>query len=507
MPTATTLPTFGALTGAAATGGAVAAQRHALTTPPPTALELTPGLAKFRFKTTSPASQQPAKNEAPKHKGNEPKGTVPVVENGKIVRKPVSTRAAVLQFIASLSSEPERGSEVQQPGLWGQLVTGLKGMVEGHGFKDTTVKTITLPYTVAGVKGAKGSFKITATVHNTINTIARHVLRKPTFTISTSHLAKGEWDKITASASTRLHELRANVQASNATKERTTSTGTITGAALYTAFIKTYQSGAKGSTPSDKTLTTAQVWNQRFVDMQLIPSLTAPQATAEKAYKQVLTMAAKGDEKPLTVIQTQIKTHAATLAEAQNTLGGTALSGQALAQYYVTAFKTLAHHYLVPMSTGAINQQAAVAAATTGTTSEYEQKANVLSAFKESMQKQAASLYSTFATQINKGVTTQTLLDPYAEVAAKTLGFGTTATGSKTAMDALGITWLQPKWNPAVSGGKAATGKLSAPMSLTQWRQHLITTPQYGWDKTATAQQMKLNVGQQLAQTFGLRKL
>lgn len=102
-------------------------------------------------------------------------------------------------------------------------------------------------------------------------------------------------------------------------------------------------------------------------------------------------------------------------------------------------------------------------------------------------------------------MTTQTLLDPYAQVAAKTLGYGT-ASGMTTAIQNLGITWMSPKWNAALSGGKSDTGKLAAPMSLTAFRQHLITTPQYGWQNTATASQIKLSVGQSLADSFGLRK-
>jgi hypothetical protein len=136
--------------------------------------------------------------------------------------------------------------------------------------------------------------------------------------------------------------------------------------------------------------------------------------------------------------------------------------------------------------------------------------------FTRYAQQIASGLYPTLATQINKGVTTKTLLDPYAQVAASVLGYGTdsnyeegasaSASEVSNAEGALGITWSSPKWNVALQGGKAATGKANAPMTLDAWRQHVITTPNYGWSSTSAAKNLMMTAGNKILEDMGFIK-
>lgn len=485
---------------------------HAATGAATSAGPLTPTLAKHMFRVTTQATGKPSHGapSKPTKRSRPEKGanTIPILQKGKVVHKDVSTRTAALQFISQLSTEPH-DTKTTHPDLWHQFVTGLKGMFTGHGFRPETVKTVTLPYTVAGEKGLRGQFRVTDTLHAIINTVARSVLKDPKFTITTAKLTADQWRKIAAAAGSRAQERTQAAKdeaAASAAKLRAPTGATptaFTGQTIYNSLIATYNANTKGKTASDPTMGSRTYWNNLLSEkLGLLSTDTPSRAEVETAFKALLAQAAAGNKTFTAVIRDQVQQHAATLAAAMATTGKTGKTGQALSDYFVTEFTTIAHTYLVPISDATINQRAALAAqAGTG----YESKENEVAGFRKYIQTQAAALYPSFATQINKGVTTQTLLNPYAEVAAKTLGYGT-ASATETAVDALGITWLDPKWNPALSGGKAETGKLSAPMSLTQWRQHLITTPQYGWSKTATAQQMKLNVGQSLAQAFGVRK-
>lgn len=480
--TTTTSATGSKATGAAATSG-----------------PLTPGLAQFRFKSTAKA---PAKTTKPAAKAKPKAGTAEIetVTTGKKV--PVTTRLAVLRFIAAMKGTKKAtgygtipGHAIKTTGTTAKIETavGGTGRLMGNTANPSGKTNIGTPL-VANVKGK--SVVLTTAVQQAINQIGRHVLKDDKFTIANApqHTA-AEWNEIVKAASTRVHEMTLTTETAKAAQPGTT--GTVTGQALYTAWLATYNSGAKGATPTTKNKTNKEVWDQRFYQMGILNNQTPDPAQAQTAYKEVLAKAQQGDTTASKVIQTQIKTQAKTLATAQQALG-TAQSG---ATYFLSKFQTIAHAYLVPMNAGTLNQYAATAAKNAGDT--YYARENAITQFKETVQKQAASLYSSYATEINKGVTTRTLLSPYAEVAAKTLGYNT----ASTAMSQMGITWMSPKWNPALSGGKSATGKLAAPMSLTQWRQHLITTPQYGWANTATGQQTKLNVGQELAQLFGLRKL
>lgn len=173
----------------------------------------------------------------------------------------------------------------------------------------------------------------------------------------------------------------------------------------------------------------------------------------------------------------------------------------------VSSMQTIADDYQIPGSAGALTSQAQQYLNAGLDTTQAE--AN----FKQAAQAQAAGLYPTFAPQIQAGVTTKTLLDPYAAMAAQVLGYGTTAegtSGSASAADvsdaeaSLGINWASPKWSVALSGGTNPANGGPAPMSLDQWRQTLINNPSYGWQNTDDAKDISSNVSNKLLETFGL---
>lgn len=345
---------------------------------------------------------------------------------------------------------------------------------------------------------------LTAKLADVVTTIGRHVLDDKKFTAENTELTQAQWTKIQDSAKTRLDEREKNepgsTVAASAANEQTT---TVTGQQLYDDFVKSYSSKTTVKT-GQTTVSVKEYWDRKFVQMGLTSTYTPSKSEAEDAYKQVLTQAKDGNETATTAIKQQIANNATTFQTAKAQVG-TGFSGQSLSDYYLQYFTTIAHEYLVPQSQAALNQRAALAATQTTTTngSAYEARENEIADYTETMQRMAAQLYPTFATQITKGVPTQTLLDPYSETIGKTLGFNT---ATKTATQGLGITWQQPKWSVFLTGGKSQTGKLPAPMTLDQVRQTVITTPQYGWATTDTGKQAKANVAQQLAQSFGLRK-
>ena len=96
-------------------------------------------------------------------------------------------------------------------------------------------------------------------------------------------------------------------------------------------------------------------------------------------------------------------------------------------------------------------------------------------AFVAHAQQVASGLYPTLAPQIAQGVTTKTLVDPYVQVAKSVLG-------KDTEPD-----FTDPKWSPALEGGTDPVTQRPTLMPLSQWRQHLMTDPQHGYDTTPDA--------------------
>jgi hypothetical protein len=134
-------------------------------------------------------------------------------------------------------------------------------------------------------------------------------------------------------------------------------------------------------------------------------------------------------------------------------------------------------------------------------------------AYKQYVQGQAASMFPQFANQINTGITTKTLIDPYAQLAATLLGFGNVSGSGQAsvsqAQDAtaqLGINWQDPKWSKLIAPqANPETGKMEVP-SLDQARTTIITDPVYGWQNTSMASNLGSHVADELLQTFGFYK-
>ena len=139
----------------------------------------------------------------------------------------------------------------------------------------------------------------------------------------------------------------------------------------------------------------------------------------------------------------------------------------------------IAHDYVIPLSDGAIEQWA---------------KAGP-EEFKKYAEKVAEGMYPTFAPQIAAGVPTRILLDPYVEVAKQVLGPAGAVPN-----------WSDPKWSAALQGGIDPKTGRHIPMTLDEWRKHLMTHPGHGWEYTPQAHEKAAQFRQILEQGFGQRR-
>jgi len=120
--------------------------------------------------------------------------------------------------------------------------------------------------------------------------------------------------------------------------------------------------------------------------------------------------------------------------------------------------KTIADDYMIPMSDGALK--------------EWKDKEG----FAEYAAMVAQGLYPPLAKQIAAGLTTKILLDPYVQIAKKTLGEDTEPN------------WDDPMWQAALDGGDKKSGRPTL-MSLKDWEMYLKTTPGTGYENTDQAKQ------------------
>ena len=140
----------------------------------------------------------------------------------------------------------------------------------------------------------------------------------------------------------------------------------------------------------------------------------------------------------------------------------------------------VADSYHVPMSEATIKK---IADESGGITPE---KAR---AFVQYIQTAAEGLYPTLAPQIKAGIPTAYLLDPYRQIAKQKLGDQYEPNFQSNPADTAALT----------GGFDPQTGR-PAPMTLTQWKQHIMSEPSFGWDKTPEAHQMMARVADQLNQ-------
>ena len=126
--------------------------------------------------------------------------------------------------------------------------------------------------------------------------------------------------------------------------------------------------------------------------------------------------------------------------------------------------KEIADAYVVPMSDQAIKQWAD------------HLKGEDTKPFEEYAKHMATGMYPTLAPQLEMGLTTKVLLDPYKHVAQQVLGPQESEPN-----------WTDPKWSAALEGGVDPKTGRPGPMSLSQWGSFLRSEPAHGYDKSPEA--------------------
>lgn len=97
-------------------------------------------------------------------------------------------------------------------------------------------------------------------------------------------------------------------------------------------------------------------------------------------------------------------------------------------------------------------------------------------AFENYVKTTAEGLYPTLAPQIRAGIPTAYLLDPYRQVAKQKLGENFEPNFQ-----------TDPAAQRALTGGVDPTTGRPAPMSLSQWQEHLMSEPSFGYANTPEA--------------------
>lgn len=110
--------------------------------------------------------------------------------------------------------------------------------------------------------------------------------------------------------------------------------------------------------------------------------------------------------------------------------------------------------------------------------------------FKSTMINQAKSLFPTLSADLDRGATVKDIFDPYAKLAANTLG-----------VDESTIDLLDPKWQRPL---QSSDGKNPTRMSTFDWFRTLRTDSAYGFDTTDNARQEAADFAHKLRQGFGL---
>jgi len=135
--------------------------------------------------------------------------------------------------------------------------------------------------------------------------------------------------------------------------------------------------------------------------------------------------------------------------------------------------------YMVPMSEGSIKKA----------TENMDEKS--FKAFEEYVKTTAAGLYPTMAKQIESGIPTMHLMEPYRQVGKQVLGedFEPNFVGD-------------PKASAALTGSMDPETMRPAPMNLDQWKTHLQTHPGFGWENTPAAKESAQQIIQHIMNGF-----
>jgi len=141
--------------------------------------------------------------------------------------------------------------------------------------------------------------------------------------------------------------------------------------------------------------------------------------------------------------------------------------------------KKMAHDYHVPMSDGTLESLSK------------DMTPEKAKAFEDHIKVTAQGLYPTLAPQIKAGIPTATLLDPYRQLGKQMLG-------EQFEPDFQS----DPKAMRALSGNMDQSTGRPAPMTLDQWRNHIMNEPAFGWDKTPAAHEMANTLMSSLSKGF-----
>jgi hypothetical protein len=128
----------------------------------------------------------------------------------------------------------------------------------------------------------------------------------------------------------------------------------------------------------------------------------------------------------------------------------------------VAQMKQAAHDWMVPFSNGTLDKLHA--------------EKVPLTAFDEMAKQMAIGLYPTAAKQLQAGIKTAFLLDPYRQVAKQTLGEDTEPDFAN-----------DPRFTPALDGGMDPATQHPTMMSLSQFKSHLMSDPTTGYGNTPQA--------------------
>jgi hypothetical protein len=114
-----------------------------------------------------------------------------------------------------------------------------------------------------------------------------------------------------------------------------------------------------------------------------------------------------------------------------------------------------------------------------------------MNVYESYLREQAKSLFPGLANAIDRGITVDQYVQPYAQIAVQELG-----------VNPAEIDWRDPKWNTAIHRIDPKTGVPTA-MSLSDWTKELRTNSVYGFDQTQRAQEQAAALGQALLQRMG----
>lgn len=106
----------------------------------------------------------------------------------------------------------------------------------------------------------------------------------------------------------------------------------------------------------------------------------------------------------------------------------------------------------------------------------------------------AKGLYPTLSPQLDAGIPTRALADPYIQVANSVMGPG----GIHKDPD-----FGKPPWSHALDGGFDPKSGRPAPMALTAWRQFVASEPSFGHDDSPAANDKAQGFISKLQTSFG----